>query len=123
MDPAFPAVINLAAADPIADWIAETMQTLGAPGAGLLIALENLFSPLTQRGYPSPRRVRRQPGHYESIERDRMDHTRLCSRCSGALPVGGGLRVRSHSRRGRQDSAGAGIRYRNYGCLVRPARG
>lgn len=46
MSPAFPAVINLAAADPIADWIAETMQTLGAPGAGLLIALENLFPPL-----------------------------------------------------------------------------
>ncbi|MEV0584614.1 DedA family protein [Nonomuraea sp. NPDC050310] len=32
--------------DTIADWATNLMQTLGAPGAGLAIALENLFPPL-----------------------------------------------------------------------------
>ena len=30
----------------IADWAVHVMETLGAPGAGLLVALENLFPPL-----------------------------------------------------------------------------
>ena len=33
-------------ADGIAGWAINLMETLGAPGAGLAIALENLFPPL-----------------------------------------------------------------------------
>lgn len=32
--------------DGLADWIANVMEALGAPGAGLLILLENIFPPL-----------------------------------------------------------------------------
>jgi membrane protein DedA with SNARE-associated domain len=32
--------------DGVAEWAVSVMETLGAPGAGLLIALENLFPPL-----------------------------------------------------------------------------
>jgi membrane protein DedA with SNARE-associated domain len=30
----------------VADWAVQVMETIGAPGAGLLVALENLFPPL-----------------------------------------------------------------------------
>ena len=30
----------------IAGWVVDVMETIGAPGAGLLVALENLFPPL-----------------------------------------------------------------------------
>ncbi|HST72423.1 MULTISPECIES: DedA family protein [Kocuria] len=49
---ALPTVLD-AAAEPageslggIADWAVGVMETIGAPGAGLLVALENLFPPL-----------------------------------------------------------------------------
>lgn len=44
---------NLTAADsgsaslgPIGDWVVGLMETLGAPGAGLAVAIENLFPPI-----------------------------------------------------------------------------
>lgn len=46
MNPALPPIAVLAASEDVAPWIADTMRTLGAPGAGLLVALENLFPPL-----------------------------------------------------------------------------
>ncbi|WP_320781951.1 DedA family protein [Streptomyces sp. CRN 30] len=38
--------VMAAEAGPAPQWISDLMETLGAPGAGLLIALENLFPPL-----------------------------------------------------------------------------
>lgn len=35
--------------DGLAGWVVDVMEAIGAPGAGLLVALENLFPPL-----PSP---------------------------------------------------------------------
>lgn len=47
---AFPTAVptSNAAAEPsgLAAWVVDVMDTIGAPGAGLLVALENLFPPL-----------------------------------------------------------------------------
>ncbi|GGS94331.1 hypothetical protein GCM10010254_12830 [Streptomyces chromofuscus] len=42
-------------ADGTPQWINELMDTLGAPGAGLAVALENLRPPLPSQGECAPR--------------------------------------------------------------------